>query len=286
MLVLLIAACSSYSVLPRQPLSILLQTDRYAVVSKPPGVVVHRNKYSPDGEEPLLQRVRDQLGKHVHAVHRLDGGTSGCVLFAFDSTTTSTLQAAMTGDSAQKTYLALVRGDASRIQNTIVDRPIKDERGTVREARTHLHCVASCSDDLAERSSLILATPSTGRWHQIRKHLNGISHPIIGDAKHGDSRVNRWWRQERDMRHLGLHCVQLKLPIPDQDMINVRCPVRPDLVDVFKSLPWWDAACEELPDLRSDSILAVRARALQAATEDPLNRAAAAGRSLITFHRR
>ena len=43
--------------------------------------------------------------------------------------------------------------------------------------------------------------PQTGRWHQIRKHLNGLSHPILGDA-HGDSRVNHWWREEFDFRHL------------------------------------------------------------------------------------
>lgn len=34
-------------------------------------------------------------------------------------------------------------------------------------------------------------TPETGRLHQIRRHLNGISHPIIGDTTHGDRDINR-----------------------------------------------------------------------------------------------
>ena len=155
----------AYSVAPPPPIRVLLQTDRFAVVAKPPGCIVHRNKHMRDGEVPLLQRVRDQLGRHVHAVHRLDGGTSGCVLFAFDSVTTAMLQAAMTSETAHKQYYAHVRGDASWLKDYVVDRAIKSERGIRKDARTHLHCVASCSDDLPERSSLIVATPSTGRWH-------------------------------------------------------------------------------------------------------------------------
>ena len=61
--------------------------------------MVHRNKFMKSGEVPLLQRVRDQLDRHVHAVHRLDGGTSGCLLFAFDAKTVALLQAAMSSDA-------------------------------------------------------------------------------------------------------------------------------------------------------------------------------------------
>ena len=267
------------------PLRVLHQTERFVVVAKPAGCIVHRNKYSPEGEYPLLQRVRDQMGRHVHAVHRLDGGTSGCVLFAFDGPTTALLQEAMTDEASEKVYLAMVRGDASHIREHVVARPIRDEGGVVRAARTHLHCVASCGDDI-ERSSLVVATPSTGRWHQIRKHLNGLSHPILGDAKHGDSRVNRWWRTERDLRHLGLHCSHLRLRTRDGERIDVRCPVRADLLAVWRELPWWEQACKALPELAHDATMASDELALQAAAEDPWDRAAAAGRGRVAFSRR
>ena len=42
------------------------------------------------------------------------------------------LQAAMQSPTARKSYLALTRGDASRIQDLTVDRAIKDDKGTVR----------------------------------------------------------------------------------------------------------------------------------------------------------
>ena len=51
-----------------------------------------------EAERDAMGRVRDQLGRHVHAVHRLDGGTSGCLLFAFDAKTTA-LQTCTMNDS-------------------------------------------------------------------------------------------------------------------------------------------------------------------------------------------
>ena len=164
-------------------------------------------------------------------MHRLDGGTSGCLLFAFDGPTTRMLQAAMQHADARKTYYAFTRGDAGWLEQHVEERQIKDDRGVLREARTLLHCAGACGEG-DERSSLVVATPSTGRhappfhprpgpgrsrtpcprprpralvgalprtlafalaparWHQIRKHLNGLSHPVIGDSRHGDTKVN------------------------------------------------------------------------------------------------
>ena len=265
---------------------IVHQAERFCVVSKPPGIMVHRNSFSKRGETALLRLVRDQLGRHVNPVHRLDGGTSGRLLFAYDSETCAMLQAAMQREDAHKVYLAFCRGDAGWIQGHTVDRSIKDDSGVQREARTRLDCLASCSDDLPERSSLVRCVPSTGRWHQIRKHLNGLAHPILGDAKHGDSRVNRWWQQEREMRHLGLHCHEMRLTLADGDVLDVRCPVRPDLVSVWRELPWWEQACEALPTLVDDAADARVAMLAERAAEDHTERVAASGRGMSVLHRK
>ena len=92
---------------------ILLEAERWCVVAKPPGMMVHRNSFAKRGETVLLQLVRDQLGRHVHPVHRLDGGTSGCLAFAFDSEACAAVQAALGRADACKSYLAFVRGDAT-----------------------------------------------------------------------------------------------------------------------------------------------------------------------------
>ena len=119
-----------------RPIAVLHEAPTFCVVSKPAGIMVHRNKFSKRDEAgvALLQLVRDQLGRRVYPVHRLDGGTSGCLLFAYDSATCAMLQAAMQAPTARKVYLAHCRGDASWVQQHTVDRPIKDSGGTTREA--------------------------------------------------------------------------------------------------------------------------------------------------------
>ncbi len=63
--------------------------------------------------------------------------------------------------------------------------------------------------------TLLMCHPRTGRTHQIRKHLRmGLASPVIGDVEHGDSRVNRHWRETIGLDRLGLHCWYLELPPP------------------------------------------------------------------------
>jgi 23S rRNA-/tRNA-specific pseudouridylate synthase len=202
--------------------TVLDRGSHYVVVSKPPSVVCHhsgwtgsrssRHKDDPP-EIPMLQRVRDALGQRVNLVHRLDRGASGCLLCTFSDdhvmeNATKVLSNAMT--VANKTYVAIVRGEGILHGEDLrqkgwfpVTRPSKDERGVLNNATTYFHFVAGQDNGGGTmdcpRASLVLARPSTGRWHQIRRHLNGLSHPILGDATHGNSQVNREWREQRGM---------------------------------------------------------------------------------------
>ena len=120
---------------------------------------------------------------------------------------------------------------------------------------------------------------------RVLQHLNGLSHPIIGDAKHGDSRLNRWWRQEYGFRHLGLHCHEMSLRLADGEAIDVRCPVAPHLIYVWREMPWWPKACAAMPTLVEDAEEAKAALAYEFASEPHLERAAAAGHGVSVFHR-
>ena len=244
----MVVALSTAAPLP--PLTILQQTDKWLVIAKPANTLVHRNKFLRRGEVPLVQRLRDQISRYVYPVHRLDGATSGCLLFALDSPTTAMLQAAMQHEDAAKTYYAFTRGDAAWKWGDApftVERPIKSDKGVLKNATTHFQCVGAHDHGGHDRSSLLVARPATGRWHQIRRHCNGLSHPIIGDAKHGDTKVNTYWREERGLRRLGLHCAEMDLPLPDGGRLHVECPPPADLTAVWAQLPWWDDACATLP---------------------------------------
>lgn len=241
--------------------TVLDQGTHYVIVSKPPSVVCHhsgwtgsRSSCDKNGqpEIPMLQRVRDALGKRVNLVHRLDRGASGCLLCAFSDNdvmgnATKVLIDAMT--LANKTYVALVRGEGILNHEDLknkgwfpVTRPIKDERGVLNNATTYFHFVAGQDNGRGTmdrpRASLVLARPSTGRWHQIRRHLNGLSHPILGDATHGNSKVNREWKEQRGMppERICLHLAQMVLPptLACPNGIHASCPLPDDMMDMLK----------------------------------------------------
>jgi len=64
-------------------LDILFQDEYLVAVNKPAGLLVHRTYLAKDEEDAVVQRLRDQTGKWVFPVHRLDRGTSGVLDHGF-----------------------------------------------------------------------------------------------------------------------------------------------------------------------------------------------------------
>jgi tRNA pseudouridine65 synthase len=201
------------------------------VVDKPAGLLVHRTALAPD-RDVLLTRVRDAIGQRVWPVHRLDRPTSGAVLLALSADAVGAWQQAL--GAGQKTYYALVRGQAGRHDGACIDRPLSVD-GRLRDAETHIRVLATRPDP---RCSLLEISPRTGRFHQIRRHLAGIGHPVLGDSSHGDTRVNRAWRP-KGLHRLALHCARLDLPHPDGHL-RVTAPLPPELVGLLETLGFED----------------------------------------------
>jgi 23S rRNA pseudouridine1911/1915/1917 synthase len=123
-------------------------------------------------------------------VHRLDKDTSGCILVAKNDAAHADLARQFAARTAQKTYLAIVRGKprttAGVVTGAIARHPNHRQRMAVsqragaREAET-LWKVILTSGQL----SLLECRPKTGRTHQIRVHLKHLGHPIAGDRTYG-----------------------------------------------------------------------------------------------------
>jgi tRNA pseudouridine65 synthase len=220
----------------------LARGDDWVVVNKPTRMPVHRSALT--GRQPvLLQLLRNQLGQHVYPVHRLDGSTSGCLLVGLSSAAAGRLHLALA--RGKKTYLALCRGFVQSRDPIRVDQPMKDDQGILKEAATVLRCVASSPDP---RCSLLLAEPETGRYHQVRRHCRDLSHPVLGDGEHGDSRVNRAWREGHGLDRLALHAYRLEVEEGGR-RLEIIAPLPDDLQRVFRALPWWPEALAALPGL-------------------------------------
>jgi tRNA pseudouridine65 synthase len=209
---------------PLEHIELLFVDEHVVVANKPSGLLVHRGWDNDD--DVAMFRVRDQIGQHVHPVHRLDRGTSGALLFARTASAAASLSKAFEGGLVDKTYLALVRG--SPPDSGVIDYPIQKKEGGERvPAVTRFRCIARSAID---RCSLVEAMPETGRLHQIRRHLRHINHPLVGDVKHGSGEINRHYRAEYNLCRLALHARAIAFDHPvTRARIVVTAPLPEDL---------------------------------------------------------
>ena len=61
----------------------------------------------------------------------------------------------------------------------------------------------------------------TGRTHQIRAHLASQNHPIIGDYKYGNRKVNDLFKEKYKLQSQLLHAYRLEMPKLDNELANL-----------------------------------------------------------------
>jgi tRNA pseudouridine65 synthase len=215
------------------PLPVLYQDDALIVVNKPSGLAAHRGWSDEDGDY-VLTRVRNAVRHHVYLVNRLDRATSGAIVLVRRSEFVEPLQRAFQEDRVDKRYLALARG--AMPEYTVVDYAIprgEENKEDRVDARTEFRLLGL----YAERYSLVEAHPTTGRLHQIRRHLKHIFRPIIGDTTYGDGKENKLFRERFGLHRLALHASSLILPHPvSGDLIRIDAPVPADLAEPLRAM--------------------------------------------------
>ncbi len=228
------------------PLAILHQDAWLVAIHKPAGMAVHRSQQVRD-RAPALQRLRDQLGRHVYPVHRLDRGTSGVLLFALDPQTAGAVGRCLTEREVDKRYLAVVRGHAPpRVE---IDRALRESpEDPSKAARTSLARLATVELPIAvgrypqARYSLVELRPHTGRLHQLRKHMAHLRHPIVGDVRHGEGRHNRLFREHFGVQRMLLHAWRLVVPHPVTGApLEISAPLDHELGSLLGRLGWHGA---------------------------------------------
>jgi tRNA pseudouridine65 synthase len=236
-------------------LPILYRDDWLIAIHKPAGLLVHRSALDRHETRFALQMLRDQIGQMVFPVHRLDKGTSGVLLFALDREVGRALNGQFERGEVSKRYLAVVRGHPQEVGE--IDHPL------ARMADEHAGIVASASAQPAltryrslatvelpyrvdrypsSRYALLELEPLTGRWHQLRRHMKHIAHPIIGDATHGKGRHNRLFQDLFGCQRLLLAAtvMQFAHPVGGQS-VCLQAGLAEDFADVVTRLGWDEA---------------------------------------------
>ena len=227
-------------------LPVLYADETLAVVSKPAGLMVHDSALARGETDFAADRLREQFGKPIFLVHRLDRATSGCLLLAFDRETASALGKTLMSHEVEKDYWAVCRGWPAEPVFT-VDHPLDGGPGKPlkKPAITEFEVLATCELALpssgfeTSRYAWLRASPRTGRFRQIRRHLKHMFHHMIGDSSHGDGRHNRNFRMLGIHRML-LHARRLAFVHPHTgERIEAHAPVDAEFA---KALALFDVA--------------------------------------------
>jgi len=235
-------------------LQIIHQDDSLVAIAKPAGLLVHRSDIDRHEKRYALQALRDQIGRRVYPLHRLDKPTSGLLLFALNSETAALIRLQFDEGRVGKTYHALVRGHTPAELD--IDHPLKEiaafkhqtekaRAKPAKPARTRLETEQRFELPFSDgrfptrRYSLVQLKPETGRKHQLRRHMKHISHPIVGDVKYGKGEHNRFFREQFKCSGLLLAATKMTFQHPATGRtLNLDCPVQDDfrkLLDQLKT---------------------------------------------------
>ncbi len=157
----------------------LLENERYGVWNKLAGVLPQGTQ---TGDHTSLIRYVEKIKKKdVFLVHRLDRETEGLMIIAYTSEAAARLSELFLKNKIQKTYIAVVKGVLPKGKKETINESLDG-----KEAITHFEVL-----EVKENTSLLSIKIDTGRLHQIRRHLNFINHPVMGDPKYGHGNKNR-----------------------------------------------------------------------------------------------
>lgn len=205
---------------PVSGMEVLFADEDIIVVDKPAGVAAHAsvNFEGPNVLGALLaagvRLTTSGPPERKGIVHRLDVGTTGCMVIAKSEQAYSVLKRAFKERTVTKVYHALVQGLPDPLSGTI-DAPIgRDRRHQwkmgLREGGKH----AVTHYDVLEvmpRAALCEVHLETGRTHQIRVHMAAIKHPCVGDEMYGADPVQA---QALGLERQWLHAVRLGFAHP------------------------------------------------------------------------
>ncbi len=218
------------------PLHLLYDDADLLVIDKPAGMIVHPAGRIVSGTlvNALLARRSDLSGiggeLKPGIVHRLDKGTSGCIVVAKNDDTHQNLSGQFARREVRKEYLALLHGSLARdtgtVDGLIGRHPVQRKRMAVRRDKGRR---ALTRFEVVERiggCTLVKIHLQTGRTHQIRVHMAHLGHPVVGDAVYGGRRplVIGTMNVERPMLHawrIGFthphtgKTVSVEAPLPD-----------------------------------------------------------------------
>ncbi len=207
-------------------LDLIYEDQHIILINKPAGMLSQKAK---EGDESLVEYVTDYLMDtgaltkedlrtfRPGICNRLDRNTSGLVAAGKTLAGLQIMAEVFRDRSIHKYYYCAVKGELKETR-TIDGFLTKDERSNVvtvhKTQMPHSVPISTKYEPVAwkEGYTLLKVLLITGRSHQIRAHLSSIGHPLVGDRKYGDEKVNEEAKRRFGIRHQMLHSYRMEFP--------------------------------------------------------------------------
>ena len=212
---------------------VLYEDDMVIAINKPAGLAVQGGTKTTKHVDRLLSAWGEGM-ERPRLVHRLDRDTSGVLLLGKGPEAAKRLAGAFARRHAKKTYWAIVIGNPkpasgqidmalkkSGINDFEIMRPADPKEHGAETAETAYATISRA----AHRASWMALRPFTGRTHQLRAHMAGIGHPILGDPKYGNEKSN----ELSGTLKLQLHARRIELDHPGGGKLIVEAPLSPEM---------------------------------------------------------
>lgn len=212
---------------------VLYEDDMVIAINKPAGLAVQGGTKTTKHVDRLLSAWGEGM-ERPRLVHRLDRDTSGVLLLGKGPEAAKRLAGAFARRHAKKTYWAIVIGNPKPASGQIdmalkktgindfeIMRPADPKEHGAETAETAYVTVSRA----AHRAAFMALRPFTGRTHQLRAHMAGIGHPILGDPKYGNEKSN----ELSGSLKLQLHARRIELDHPSGGKLIVEAPLSSEM---------------------------------------------------------